>query len=535
MTMTSDLLARGDSTEAERSSPHYMLWAIFFACLGLLFVVFWDSLVLMVKWWEREEYSHGYMIPLVAAFIVYQRLNELPGAVQRGAWVGVGALVAGLAAYLLGELSAIYTVIQYGFLLSLFAVVLSFWGWGGIRVTWVAFVYLIFMIPLPNFIYNNLSSELQLWSSEIGVAVIRWFGISVYLEGNVIDLGNYKLQVVEACSGLRYLFPLMSFGFLVAYLYRGPFWQRAFLFLSTLPITVLMNSFRIGVIGVTVDRWGIEMAEGFLHDFEGWVVFMACIGVLVLEVAIFHFSSRQRTGMWDRLNLDVPALKVGLSDFGLNWRRQRPLLACFALLVLTTPFLVQLDERVETPPSRVSFTDFPLFYHGWIGQESGIETEVLNTLQLTDYIKADYLLNRTGLPVNFYVAYYDSQRKGSAIHSPRSCIPGGGWQITESSQRQLDGVAHVSGQPLTINRVLIRKGDMAQLVYYWFDGRGRNITNEYTAKWFIFWDSLTRSRTDGALVRVITPVIDMGRMDEADQRLLQFLKDFYPQLQSHVP
>src|SRR5690606_30448864 len=116
---------------------------------------------------------------------------------------------------------------------------------------------------------------------------------------------------------------------------------------------------------------------------------MACIGVLVLEMAIFHFSSRQRTGMWDRLNLDVPALKVGLSDVGLNWRRQRPLLACFALLVLTTTFLVQLDESVETPPSRVSFTDFPLFYRGWIGQESGIDTEVLNTLWVTDYIKAD--------------------------------------------------------------------------------------------------------------------------------------------------
>ena len=105
------------------------------------------------------------------------------------------------------------------------------------------------MIPLPSFLYFNLSQELQLISSMIGVAVIRLFDISVYLEGNVIDLGVYQLQVVEACSGLRYLFPLMSFGFLISYIYRGPVWQKIVIFLSTIPITVVMNSFRIGVIG----------------------------------------------------------------------------------------------------------------------------------------------------------------------------------------------------------------------------------------------------------------------------------------------
>lgn len=534
MIKTPDALAPLPEAETSRST-HLVLWAMFAACAGLLFVVFWDGLALMAKWWEREEYSHGYMIPLVAAFLVYQRINELPAAVERGAWFGVGALLVGLAGYFLGELSAIYTIIQYAFLLSLFALVLSFLGWGGARVLWVALVYLIFMIPLPNFIYNNLSSELQLWSSEIGVAVIRWFGISVYLEGNVIDLGNYKLQVVEACSGLRYLFPLMSFGFLVAYLYRGPFWQRAVLFLSTIPITVLMNSFRIGVIGVTVDRWGIEMAEGFLHDFEGWVVFMACLGVLLLEVAVFHFASRQRTSLWDRIQLDVPRLQVGLGDFRFSWSRQRPLLVSLAILLIATPFLVQLNEREEYPPVRPGFDTFPLFHNGWIGREGSIEDEILDALQLSDYIKADYTLNRAGMPVNFYVAWYASQRKGTSIHSPRSCIPGGGWQISSLSQREVEGIAHASGQPLTVNRVVIRKGDVAQLVYYWFDGRQRNITNEYAAKWYIFWDSMTQSRTDGALVRVVTPVPDPQLMDEADQRLQAFLTDFYPQLGSYIP
>ena len=99
-------------------------------------------------------------------------------------------------------------------------------------------------------------------------------GVPVYLDGNVIDLGVYKLQVAEACSGLRYLFPIMSFSYVFAVLYRGPVWHKLVLLLSAVPIAVLMNSVRIGIIGVLVDRYGIGQAEGFLHFFEGWVIFL---------------------------------------------------------------------------------------------------------------------------------------------------------------------------------------------------------------------------------------------------------------------
>src|ERR1039457_5061617 len=140
------------------------------------------------------------------------------------------------------------------------------------------------MVPLPEFLYQNVSAELQLLSSEIGVWFIRLFGISVYLEGNVIDLGAYRLQVAEACSGLRYLFPLMIIGFLVAYFFKTAFWKRALLFLSSIPITILMNSLRIGAIWLMVEHWGESMEEVSVHEFQGWVVFMASGALLVLEM-----------------------------------------------------------------------------------------------------------------------------------------------------------------------------------------------------------------------------------------------------------
>ena len=118
------------------------------------------------------------------------------------------------------------------------------------RQIWLPIFFLFFAIPLPQFLYQGLSAKLQLLSSELGVSFIRLCDISVYQEGNVIDLGAMKLQVVEACSGLRYLFPLMSLAFMCAYFFKATLWKRVVIFLSSIPITVFMNSFRIGLIGV---------------------------------------------------------------------------------------------------------------------------------------------------------------------------------------------------------------------------------------------------------------------------------------------
>src|SRR5262249_17017045 len=134
------------------------------------------------------------------------------------------------------------------------------------------------------FIDSQLSWRLQLISSELGGLFIRLFGVPVYLTGNIIDLGTYKLQVAEACSGLRYLYPLLGLGFPAAYLFQAPHWQRALVFLSTIPITIVMNSFRIGMVGVLVDRWGMAMADDVLHFFEGWVIFLACAAILAGEI-----------------------------------------------------------------------------------------------------------------------------------------------------------------------------------------------------------------------------------------------------------
>lgn len=503
--------------------------------VAVILYIFENGIFEMIKYWGREEYSHGYMIPLVSAFLVLQKSDQLVLCSRSSSWLGFILVLFGLLAYVSGEIATVYEVVQYGFILCVAGVFLSYWGLKATLLIWGAFVYLVFMVPLPDFLFSALSAKLQLWSSMLGVAVIRLLNISVYLEGNIIDLGIYKLQVVEACSGLRYLFPLMSFGFLVAYLFEAPLWQRFIIFISSIPITILMNSLRIALIGVTVEYWGIDMAEGVLHDFEGWVVFMACIGILAIEMAILNKVFLGGGSLFSRINLDIPS---GFPLANIKRDQPRPMTPFWAsvFLVLIVAILKPyLDVRNEVVKTRESFNTFPMLYKSWIGRESVIEDNLLDALKLTDYVMANYTNPDWKAPTNLYIAYYSSQRQGAAIHSPRTCMPGGGWKIQDLKQIEIPSVTSMEGRPLRVNRTYITEGDDAQIVYYWFEQRGRNITNEFEAKWYIFIDALFEQRTDGALVRVIVPIERGKSAQEADLQAISFIRDFYEMIPRYVP
>lgn len=515
--------------------------AIFYSTLIsvvlVLCLVFNKSLIPMVAAWESEEYSHGYLIPLISGWLMWENRRALFQLKTQGSWIGLALVVSGLILGLLGELATIYTIAQYGFLLALYGVCLACFGWQGGRVLWFPLAYLFFMIPLPNFLYENLSSYLQLVSSSLGVAVIRWFNISVYLEGNVIDLGNFQLQVVEACSGLRYLFPLSSFGFLCAYFFRAKLWMRCLVFLSTLPITVLMNSFRIGVIGVLVDHWGPSQAEGFLHDFEGWVIFIGCLAVLFVEMWVL-----QKCCMRDKVFTDVFVVGADPQPLIVDAVPAReaitfgkPYLATAVLLLLAMPIAWLIGDREEIIPARQKLIHFPLHIDEWQGSDVQMERMFVDKLKFDDYVIVNYTRAADAIPINFYVAYYASQRQGAAAHSPKACIPGDGWRMTDFGQRELDTVLTASGQKLRVNRTIVSKKEHKELVYYWFQQRGRNITSEYLMKWYLFWDALTLKRTDGALVRLVLPLSNQESVAAGDAKLTAFLQQVNPLLPQFVP
>lgn len=500
----------------------FAIFASFFLAYGGLTDIFF-------RWSRQEEYSHGYLIPLVSLYILWEKRLVIVADYKGGTWLGMPVIVAALIIAFIGEISALFIFVQYSFLLLLAGFSITALGKAA-KHTFIPILLLAFAIPLPYFIEAVLTARLQLWSSELGVIFIKMMGIPVYLSGNVIDLGTYKLQVVEACSGLSYLFPLTCLGFIAAYFYQAPLWKRAILFLSTVPITIFMNSFRIGVTGWLVNGWGISHAEGFLHDFEGWIIFVACAGILALEIEILERITTRR-GIFDVFGLNVVRPSQDALEAAVRQRQSGGLLPVPMLVMVTLTFAAgfgvqAFDRRVETAPVNINLASFPEQIDDWKGTHGSLDTRTIRVLQLTDFLMMNFERGQEPL-VNFYVAYYASQRKGISPHSPRVCIPGGGWEIADIRRTYIDDIP--------INRVIIRRGLESQLVYYWFHERGEPIANEYVKKWKLLTDALRYNRTDGALVRVVTPFHYTEPVEIAEQRLKDFVRAAYPELVQVLP
>jgi exosortase D (VPLPA-CTERM-specific) len=428
--------------------------------------------------------------------------------------------------HMVGLFSAIFILSQLAFVVALLGITVAV---GGISLLLAAFfpiIFLIFAIPLPYFVDASLSLRLQLVSSELGVFFIRLFGIPVYLDGNLIDLGTYKLQVVDACSGLRYLFPLFSLSFLAAYLFNAPLWQRALILLSSIPITVAMNGFRIGIVGLTMDRWGPRMADGALHFFEGWIIFIASALVLAVEAYLLALFSGRRFFEVFRVPGDAPKPPPPSKyDSAASYRM--PLYGALLLICLIVLTGSLIANRSEIVPERSRFVTFPTTIGEWHGRSSELDSGTENSLALDDYVLADY--NKLdGKAVNLYVAYYASQRTGESPHSPLVCIPGNGWSIT-----RLDRLHTDTAHPL--NRAIIERNGTKQLVYYWYEERGRIIASEYWSKWYLLSDAITKNRSDGALVRLITTIAPGETEGDADNRLRLFMHDLIPNLRGYLP
>ena len=477
---------------------------------------------LVNQWGTQEEYSHGFLIPVVTVWLLWARRDALLANVGRGVWAGPTVLLLATIMLLVGEMSATPILSQAGFVVALVGLVLSLGGYPLFRTAIIPILFLLFAIPMPRFIDDSLSLHLQLVSSQLGAFFIGLFGIPVYLDGNIIDLGYYKVQVVEACSGLRYIYPFLSLSFLAAYFFQAPIWQRAVVFFSAIPIAIVMNSIRIGLVGVTVNYWGTQSADGVLHLFEGWFVFLVCACALALEIyALARISGKSFLDVFFLPNV-TSKLTQGLN---VETRNQRPLAASLFLLCVAAVAAFYISARSEIIPEHPRFVSFPERIGPWRGHASPLEPDIERLLRPDDYLLSDYKRSDDEV-INFYVAYYASQRKNDRPHSPSNCIPASGWNIT--SFQRTTYVDNEMNWPL--NRVVIQKNATKQLVYYWFNERGRKIANEYLAKWYLHADAIVMNRTDGALVRLVTQIHDGESEYEADRRLRAFIRDAMPTL-----
>ncbi|MGF1445292.1 MAG: VPLPA-CTERM-specific exosortase XrtD [Pikeienuella sp.] len=499
---------------------------------GMFF--FAHGLQSLIDAWQVPEYSHGPIIPMLSAYMFLREMKSVrpvAGPIT-DRWPGVVIVLAALGIGLLGLLVRIPDIVTYGMIVWIFGTILTLFGARRGWYFWPSVLHLVFMLPLPQFIYWPVSIWLQLVSSKIGVEFIQLMGVPVFLSGNVIDLGIYQLQVAEACSGLRYLFPVMSFSYVFGVLYTGPWWHKVVLLLSAAPITVLMNSFRIGVIGVMVDNFGISYAEGFLHLFEGWVIFISCVLILFGMAALMQRLQKNPKPLPDTIDLNFDGLGEQLRRFTAI-PVSRGLVLAAALSTVAAVGWALAPERARVIPERVALAAFPSEIGAWRSIDRRIEDNVLETLAADDLLARAY--GRSGGPgVDLLVVYYDKLTEGSGIHSPEVCIPAGGWEVSAWRPDRVP-LGGPDDAVIEVNRAIISSGRDRSLVYYWFDLHGRNVTSDYAAKFYTVYDSLTKGRTDGALVRLITPIQRGETEAQAAERLKEMMQLAVPQLRPHLP
>lgn len=486
---------------------------------------------LFQRWGGQQELSHGYFLPLIAGWMIWTRRGALTASLSRPVALGLAGIAVSTIILILSEMTVTSLMIfQHLAMILLFSsLALALGGWNLFWLTSVPVAYLLFMVPPPYWVITVLSQQFQLWSSQLGVWMIELFGIPVYLSGNIIDLGEYQLQVAEACSGLRYLFPFLSLGFLAAYLFKAPLWQRALVFLSTIPITILMNSFRIALTGILVERYGSSQAEGLIHFFEGWVVFLLCMLMLFAVIAILARLS----GNKDIANL-LAFPEIEPKKATAAWRPEiftRHALLSIAVLMGAGLYVHFGTSNVLKVPARADLSGLPFEFAGWKSNVQEVDKATLEVLGADDYIITN-MTSPEQEQFNLYVAYVNMQRHGHTWHSPRQCIPGGGWQITN---HKIVPTTTYDGRNIHINRIIIENRGSRQLVYYWYDQRGRKIANEFVMKILLIFDAVRMRRTDGAMIRIMTPIARSEAIAAADARLLDYMRALEPKLPAYIP
>ena len=476
--------------------------------------------------WKRNDFDYCYLIPVVFVYIVYKKRFDIVEKISHTSWFGLFPVSLGVLFLLFGELGGEY-LISY---LSLWLMFIGyFWlQWGGkkLKSVFFPFFFLLTMFPPPSYIYSRLTLQMQLLSSRIAEFFLHIFGFPAYREGNVIDIGNTKLQVVAACSGLRYLIPMLIVGLLIGYIMKtSRRWRRMVVVVVTIPLAIFMNGVRLFSTGFLAREFGGWIVDGIWHDILGWCIFVFSILLLFF---LMHFLEDGDDGIPGKLRENHPKKIIfSYKSEGtfLESIKIKSLISIF--LILSAGFFLHYAHNVQQHiPDIGNMKYFPQKIGAWEGIRSDIDPGTLESLDVTDYILMDYG-DDSGERVNFYVAYYASQSKGESIHSPETCMRGGGWRFIESDVRTIfDGIS--------VNRSILANQNRRLVSYFWFPCRGRNLTNGFELKIFNFWDSLTRGRSDGALVRVITDVSE-GKVQDADARILGFLKNILPVLNSYLP
>jgi exosortase D (VPLPA-CTERM-specific) len=359
---------------------------------------------------------------------------------------------------------------------------------------------------------------LQLLSTKLGELILRLLGVTVFVEGNIIDLGVTQLQVVDACSGLRYILPLFALGVVFVNFYEKTRWKQIVVSISTLPIAIIVNALRIGITGFLAQNFGTEIADGFFHGFSGWLIFiLALLLVLFLFYILRGFSPKSHSANTPNSSRESRPLqsKSGKNTFA----------AVTVSSILLLLFGIWSYTTAANPPLRIKggLSYFPLTINGWHGRPENIDSRIISLSGAEDAFNGTYR-SAFGEIISLYIGYRASPFTESEnfFHSPNICLPSLGWNTLAISNHEITGVPKFN--KLIVRKMLIEKMGYRQVVYYWFQTKNRVSPNVNINRLHLTLHALRRDNTHDLFIRPISPLKPEETVEKAQERLDHFVR-----------
>ncbi len=260
----------------------------------LLGLLYHDILFRMAtQWYDDPDYSHGFLIPFLSGYFVWERREKLRALSPMPNVWGIGLLGFGLLMLVIGSLGAELYMQRTSLIVVIAGLVLLVQGRDALHILMLPIAFLFFMVPLPAIVVNAVSFPLQLFAAEVATFCLYNLGIPVLREGSIIALAGTTLEVAEACSGIRSLQALLALGTVYGYFSQRAMWKRWVLVLLSIPIAIAANAFRVSGTGVLAHYWGAQAAEGFYHTFSGWLIFVVAFVLLLGAGAVLSKIGRK--------------------------------------------------------------------------------------------------------------------------------------------------------------------------------------------------------------------------------------------------
>jgi exosortase len=287
-------LSNTERVETRLWSRRLGAWCVILVSLVLLL---YASVIkdLVLQWWNDADYGHGFFVPLFSGYILWRERDRWTKTEIKPSNFGFVVMLGAVALLLLGSLGAEFFTSRFSLLVLLAGIILFLAGWKMLHAVSFPLGYLMWMIPIPVIIYNQITFPLQLIASRLATAWLEFAQVPVLRDGNILILSNYSLEVVEACSGIRSLMTLMALAVAYGYLVSPRRWVRYVLAAFMVPIAIVTNALRIMGAGILARHFGPAAAEGFLHQFSGWAIFLVALGLMFASDWILRRIAERRT------------------------------------------------------------------------------------------------------------------------------------------------------------------------------------------------------------------------------------------------